>query len=91
MSKTTEQTKVLYCPYCGGLVVKSGIARQAGGDKQRYYCRPCDRVTLKPLETVKLPPLPPILEIKPKPKKVKSAVKVSLSDKAGVSYEPCAE
>jgi len=34
------------CPRCGGKVVKSGFALRAGGEKQKYQCRDCGKITI---------------------------------------------
>lgn len=38
------------CPYCNcAKLVKAGLDYQKGGVKQRYQCRKCRKVTIKPI------------------------------------------
>jgi transposase-like protein len=61
---------------CGSTnTYKSGVTINTKGKRQRWHCKDCGKVTLGDFVQVfgaKIVELPPILEVKPKQKKVKS-------------------
>lgn len=44
-----DMAKQIVCPRCGSVkMVKAGIQRLAMGNKQRYLCKRCRKITIKP-------------------------------------------